>query len=322
MKDSNYWTLIFSVYTQVISSKILLVMNLTQLLKNLSKKNKTHKIIYPDIADNRVFEVVSQLRDMGENPVICGKADELKAYRELIDNGLEYYEVPASEKNEVFAAQKLKSGEIDGFLGGNITTTSGIVRALIKNVGSAQGVKRLSSHFIFGKEQGEIFLFSDGGIQIDPNATELAEIGFLTIESALKYGMTPRVAMLSFSTTGSGGEHTKVLKIREATKLLRQKLLDEGLGDIPLEGEIQFDAAFIPEIGLRKNPKTTLTKPANVFIFPDIDSGNIAYKITERLGGAVALGPTLQGLAKPANDLSRGCSVEDIIAMHHITKNQ
>ena len=297
-------------------------MNLTQLLKNLSQKNKNHKIIYPDIADERVFQAITKLKALWENPVICWKSEELEKYQELIDAWLEYFEVPEDTQNEIFAAQKLAAWEGDWFLGGNITTTSDIVRALIKNIGSSEGIKRLSSHFIFWKWDEDIFLFSDWGIQIDPNPEQLAEIGFLTIQSALKYGMTPRVAMLSFSTAWSWGEHEKVLKVREATKLLRQKLGQAWLWDIPLEWEIQFDAALIPEIGLRKNSETTLREPANVFIFPDLDSANIAYKITERLGWATALWPTLQWLAKPANDLSRGCSIEDIIAMHHITKNQ
>ena len=296
-------------------------MNLEELLKNLRNKNKEKRIIYPDISDERVLQAITELISEWENPVICGSGEELEKYREFIDQGLVYYEVPENERNEVYAAQKLAAWEVDGFLWWNITTTSDIVRALIKNVGSAQWVKRLSSHFLFGRES-EIFLYSDGGIQIDPTIEQLAEIGLLTIQSAIKYGMTPRVAMLSFSTAGSGGEHERVLKVREATKLLRESLKQEKLWDISLEWEIQFDAALVPEIGQRKNPQTTLTQAANVFIFPDLDSANIGYKITERLGWAMALGPTLQWLAKPANDLSRWCSVEDIIAMHHITKNQ
>lgn len=296
-------------------------MNLQELLKNLAEKNKDKKIIYPDIDDDRVFDAVSELLNNGESPVICGKGDELERYRELIDTWLQYFTVPEDIENEIFAAKKLAGWEVDGFLGGNITTTWGIVKALIKNVGSLEWIKRLSSHFLFGKEQ-EMFLYSDGGIQIDPSVEQLAEIWYLTVQSGLNYGFNPKVAMLSFSTAGSWGQHEKALKVREATKLLKQKLQDKWLWDIPLEWEIQFDAALIPEIGLRKNPETTLREPANVFIFPDLDSGNIAYKITERLGWATALWPILQWLAKPANDLSRGCSVEDIIAMHHITKNQ
>lgn len=297
-------------------------MNLKELLNNLSKKNKNQRIIYPDIDDDRVFDAISQLLHDGESPVVCWKKEELEKYQELIAAWLEYFEVPKDVENEIFAAKKLADGEGGWFLGGNITTTSNVVRALIKNVWSAEWVKRLSSHFIFWKWEKDIFLFSDWGVQIDPTSSQLAEIGYLTVQSALKYGMKPRVAMLSFSTAGSGGEHQKVLKVREATELLRQKLKEAWLWNIPLEWEIQFDAALIPEIGLRKNPDTTLREPANVFIFPDLDAANIAYKITERLGWATALGPILQGLAKPANDLSRGCSVEDIIAMHHITKNQ
>lgn len=297
------------------------MISLETILSELSWKNKDKKIIYPDIVWETIFDAISQLFSSGENPVICGKKTELVPYQELISRGLEYFQVPEGDQNEVFAAQKLASWVVDWFLGGNITTTSDIVRALIKNVGSKDGISRISSHFLFGKDN-DTFLFADSGIQVDPTAEQLAEIGLLTVQQALIYGVHPRVALLSFSTAGSGGDHPKALKMREATELLRKLLQENNLAHIPVEWEIQFDAALIPEIGKKKNSNTTLTQKANVFLFPDLDSGNIAYKIAQYLGGYEALGPIIQWLAKPGNDLSRGASSQDIIAMHHITKNQ
>lgn len=298
------------------------MISLETILSELSWKNRDRKIIYPDITWDIIFAAITKLLELWEHPVVCGKKSELIPYQGLISQGLAYFEVPEDQKNEVFAAGKLASWEVDGFLGGNITTTSEIIKALIKNVGSKDGVSRISSHFLFGKDNDDCFLFADCGIQVDPTSEQLAEIGLLTIQHALIYGIEPRVALLSFSTAGSGGNHPKALKIREATELLRKLLQENNLAHIPVEWEIQFDAALIPEIGKKKNSNTTLTQKANVFLFPDLDSGNIAYKIAQYLWGYEALWPIIQWLAKPGNDLSRGATSQDIIAMHHITKNQ
>jgi len=294
---------------------------LQQLIDSLSQQNKDKQIIYPDIDDSRVVQAVFELQKLWENPIVCWKKSELELYEDFIKKWWICYEVPHDEDNLIYAAKLLSEWKVDGFIAGNISTTSDTVRTLIKNVWSWEDISRISSHFFFGRDDG-MMLFSDAGIQIDPDAEQLAEIWYLTIQSALGYGLIPRVAMLSFSTSGSGWDHPKALKVREATKILRERLQKKWLWDIPLEWEIQFDAAFIPEIGKRKNPETSLTQSANVFIFPDLDSANIAYKITERLAGYTALWPIIQWLAKPGNDLSRWCSVQDIIAMHHITKNQ
>ncbi len=293
---------------------------LDALLVDLAGKNKNKKVIYPDIDDPRVFSAISELIKTWEFPVICGKSHEIEKYGDMVAMWLECHEVPDDMENEIFAAMKLASGEVDGFVGGNISTTSDIVKALIKNVGSLPGISRISSHFLLWRWD-EMLLYSDAGIQIDPSAEQIAEIGLVTIKCAVNYNMQPRVAMLSFSTAGSGWDHHKALKMREATKLLQEKLKSTEHADIPVEWEIQFDAAYIPEIGAQKNPDSKLTLPANVFIFPDLDSANIAYKITQRLGWFTALWPIIQWLARPGNDLSRWCSIEDIIATHHITKN-
>lgn len=294
---------------------------LDQLLQQLEQTNKDKKIVYPDIDDSRVCDAVMRLLEIWENPVLCWKKSELVSYKDFISNGWAYFEVPDEEENVVFAAQKLAAWEVDGFVWWNISTTTEVVKALIKNVGSREWISRISSHFLFGRDK-ELFLYSDAGIQIDPDAEKLAEIGELTIQNARVYGIDPRVAFLSFSTSWSGWNHPKALKMRDAANILREKLKAVWDMDTPVEWEIQFDAAYVPDVWKRKNPDTALILPANVFIFPDLDSANIAYKITERLWWATAIGPIIQWLAKPANDLSRGCSVEDIIAMHHITKNQ
>lgn len=296
-------------------------MKIDDILEQLSHKNKQQKIIYPDIDDQRVFDAVKKLIASWDTPVICWKVKQLERYKEFIDTGLGYYTVPEDQENEVFAAKLLSQGEVDGFVAGNISTSGAVVKALIKNVSTQENISRISSHFLFWKGD-DVFLYSDWGIQIDPSVEQLAEIAYLTIQSAFRYGIEPRVAMLSFSTAWSWWNHEKVLKVREATQILKKRLSDEGITNIPVEWEIQFDAALIPEIWQRKNPNTQLKKPANVFIFPDLNSANIAYKITERLGNALAIGPLIQWLNRPGNDLSRGCSVEDIIAAHHITKNQ
>jgi len=294
---------------------------LDKILEKLEKNNRNKKIIYPDIDDQRVYDAVSHLYSLWESPLICGKVSELERYESLIEGWLQYFEIPEWQENTVFAADKLKSWEVDGFIWGNISTTSAVVKALIKNVWSQEGISRISSHFIMSRGE-DVLLFSDAGIQVDPNAQQLAEIAYLTIQSALKYSMQPRVALLSFSTAGSWWDTPSTLKIRQAKLILEKQLQKEGLWDIPVEWEIQFDAAFIPEIGQKKNPSTNLLQSANVFIFPDLDSANIAYKITERLAWFTALWPIIQWLAKPGNDLSRGCSTQDIIDTHHITKNK
>ena len=282
---------------------------------------KDKKILLPDIDDERMFLAVSKLLSAGEGPIIYGKKYELERYYDLIQQGLDFVQVPDDEQNIVVAAQDLAEWKWDGFLWGNISTTTDVARALIKNIGTEPSIGRASSHFLFGKEWKEPFLLSDGGFQIDPSAQQLAEIALLTAKRAQQYGLTPRVAFLSFSTSGSGGEHPHVLKIQEATTHGRKLFQEHDLWDIEIEWELQFDAAFIPEILRKKSPNSSLTGPANVFIFPDLNSANIAYKIIERLAGYTALWPILQGFSKPANDLSRGCSVEDIVQMYYVTKN-
>ena len=222
----------------------------------------------------------------------------------------------------VFAALLVRTGHADGTLGGAVATTAEIVRTAMQVIGPKPGTKLISSFFLMllcedHHPKKGAFLFSDCALVIDPDAEEMAQIATDTAQSYrdLTKG-EPRVAMLSFSTRGSA-RHASVTKVSQATELARA-----AEPDLVIDGEIQFDAAFVPEIGESKAGDGPLGGDANVFIFPNLDAGNIAYKITQRVGGANAIGPILQGLAAPANDLSRGCSAEDILHMIAVTAAQ
>lgn len=222
----------------------------------------------------------------------------------------------------IFAALMVKSGHADGTIGGAVATTAEIVRTAIQVIGPKPGSKLVSSFFLMllcqdhHPRKGAV-IFSDSGLVVDPNAEEMAQIALSSAASyAALTGDTPRVAMLSFSTRGSA-KHPAVSKVATATDLAKAQA-----PDLLIDGELQFDAAFVPDVAARKAKDSPLQGAANVFIFPNLDAGNIAYKIAQRVGGANAIGPVLQGLAKPANDLSRGCSAEDILHMIAVTAAQ
>ncbi|WP_334062721.1 phosphate acetyltransferase [Limimaricola cinnabarinus] len=228
----------------------------------------------------------------------------------------------AARQPHVFAALMVRLGLADGTVGGARLTTAEIVRTAIQVIGKAPEAKLVSSFFLMlfcrdhhAKKGAHVF--SDAGLVVDPSAEEMAEIARASAVSLRQLvNETPRVAMLSFSTRGSAS-HEKVSKVALATRIVRET--EPGLA---VDGEIQFDAAFVPEVALSKAGDSALGGNANVFIFPNLDAGNIAYKIAQRVGEAVAVGPILQGLAKPANDLSRGCSAEDILHMIAVTSAQ
>lgn len=221
-----------------------------------------------------------------------------------------------------FANMMVRLGHADGSISGAINTTSDVVRSALQIIGMAPQYKLVSSLFLMimdklhHPESGGV-VFADCGLVIDPDTEELVEIASAAADNARLFLNTePKLALLSFSTKGSA-EHAHVKKMREATQILKSKR-----PDLTIDGELQFDAAIIPEIANRKAPGSSVAGEANVFIFPDLNAGNIGYKIAERIGGATAIGPILQGLSKPANDLSRGCTAEDVYNMIAITVRQ
>ncbi len=222
----------------------------------------------------------------------------------------------------VYAAMLVRQGLADGTVGGAVETTSDTVRTALQIIGKAPGAAMVSSFFLMlycraHHDFKGAHIFADCGMVVDPDAREMAEIARASAASyKLLTNDTPRVAMLSFSTSGSAS-HPKVSKVVEATRIAQQ-----ADPDLLIDGELQFDAAFVPDVAAKKAADSPLQGRANVFVFPSLNAGNLGYKIAQRIGGAEAIGPVLQGLAKPANDLSRGCSSEDGLHMIAVTAVQ
>ena len=227
----------------------------------------------------------------------------------------------------MFGALMLKTGDVDGYVSGACHSTANTLRPGLQVVKTAPGIKTVSSCFIMIAPEAHkynpdgVAVFADCAINIEPDAQQLADIAISSAKTAKTLaGIEPRVAMLSFSTKGSGNDDKffkSVPKMQEATRLAK-----EMAPDLALDGEFQFDAAVAPEVGQLKAPGSAVAGHANVFIFPNINAGNIGYKIAQRFGGYMAIGPVCQGFAKPLNDLSRGCSVEDIVATVAVTALQ
>ncbi len=292
-------------------ARVLLIGNPTTIAGHLA----THDVTPAEVAG------AIDIHDPGNSPLFDEFRDTLVALRR--HKGM----TPESAAEQVrqrltYAALLVQTGRADGTVGGAVETTSDTVRTALQIIGKAPEAAMVSSFFfmLYCKEHHTVkgaHIFADCGLVVDPDANEMAEIARASAASyrALT-GDTPRVAMLSFSTAGSA-DHPKVSKVVAATHLA--KVADPKL---IIDGELQFDAAFVPEVAASKAGKSALGGAANVFVFPSLNAGNLGYKIAQRVGGATAIGPVLQGLAKPANDLSRGCSAEDILHMVAVTVAQ
>jgi phosphate acetyltransferase len=279
-------------------------------------------------------EVHRQLADMGatigpmiavEDPQTSSLADEFaQTYFDLRKHKGVSEDIAAIQARDplVFAAMMVRNGHADGTVGGAVATTSDTVRAALQIIGKAKDAPLVSSFFLMALPDGHpsgrsAMIFGDCGLVIDPNAEELAAIAVASAASCKQLlGDAPKVALLSFSTKGSA-RHPAVSKVSDAVEILQR-----DHPDLPADGELQFDAAFVPEVGASKAPGSTVAGHANVMIFPNLDAGNIGYKIAQRIGGADAIGPVLQGLSKPANDLSRGCTAQDVTNMIAVTTLQ
>ena len=308
---------------------------MTSVIQQLHEKASAdpRRVIFPESQDHRVIEAAKKFADQGlGTPVLIvdspiGPPDGVEALelvsledarlveecaQQLYENrrhkglSIESARVALSDPL-LMAALLVKIGFVDASVAGSVATTPSVIRAGLYGIGPPAGRKLVSSFFLM-QLTDRCLTYADCGVVPDPSPAELAEIAICAGASHhCLTGEKPKIAMLSFSTRGSA-DHPRVQKVLEATKIVRATH-----PELDVDGELQFDAAFVPEVARRKASDSSVAGHANVFIFPDLDAGNIAYKITERLAGAKALGPLIQGLSKPFMDLSRGCSVDDIV---------
>lgn len=320
-----------------------------RLLKQIKVKAKKEvkTIVFPEGSEERILkateiivkEKLAKIILLGNPQEILSKANKLKLNIkdvQIIDNqrsdqlnkyAKTLYELRKTKgMNEEEAKEKIKDcayfgtmmvklNQADGLVSGAVHSTAHTLRPALQIIKTKGKFHRVSGVFLMFLKKKVLF-FADSAVEIEPDAKDLAEIAIDTAETARTFGILPKVAMLSFSTHGSA-KHPLASKVKEAVEIVRYKRKN-----LTIDGELQVDAAISPEVAKLKAPTSILKGNANILIFPDIQSGNISYKLVERLGHAKAVGPVLQGINKPINDLSRGCSVEDIVNITAITAVQ
>ncbi|MBM6028214.1 phosphate acetyltransferase [Staphylococcus epidermidis] len=322
---------------------------LSVLQDKLSGKNV--KIVLPEGEDERVLIAATQLQKTDYvSPIVLGNEDNIKSLAskhaldltqieiidpatselkdELVDAFVERRKGKATKEQAVelldnvnyFGTMLVYTGKAEGLVSGAAHSTGDTVRPALQIIKTKPGVSRTSGIFfmIKGDEQ---YIFGDCAINPELDAQGLAEIAVESAKSAQSFGMNPKVAMLSFSTKGSA-KSDDVTKVQEALKLAQEKAEADQLEHVVIDGEFQFDAAIVPSVAEKKAPGAKIQGDANVFVFPSLEAGNIGYKIAQRLGGYDAVGSVLQGLNSPVNDLSRGCSTEDVYNLSIITAAQ
>jgi len=310
-------------------------------IKEIKEKAKAlnNMVAFPDAEDIRTINAALILKNERiAQPILVGNEDSIKNVAKENNVALDGIEIINPETSEYFsefsrilferrkakgmteeqaselvklptyfAGLLLDTDKVKVVIGGNVSSTGDIIRAAIYTVGVAPGISIVSSYFIMAKED-KLICFADCAVNPDPDEKQLADIAITSARNFKSVaGIEPKIAMLSFSTNGSA-EHPLVDKVVNATKIVRQKA-----SDLAVDGEMQVDAALIQSIGERKFKGSPVAGHANVLVFPDLNAGNIGYKLTQRLGGYEAVGPIVQGLAKPYCDLSRGCSVDDMV---------